>query len=522
MRNYMAALQSAYSAFRLSLQNPADVVLSNDYDRRQRQYALGWAAYSNDAFSRVSQWAAYAESEGLYLRTKAFENPTTRQVDFYMGAIWQGILTNDGNPPPDGTALAIPFSKDTDPRIRLAVAQSWQWGNWQEEKDTLVMFGGSMGDAVAIVDDDVERGMVYPKVIQPGHVKDVEFNGRGDVIYYQIEYSYYDRSDRRSKTYRQECDKQQIRTWQDIDREPFIEDNPYGFVPMVWIRHRKTASWFGAPAIRSWDKIERLNSLISRIDANIRIHSQSPFFITGEGDATALTINGEKVSENDLKAIKIKGDAALLGIPNNLDIASALALAERLGMEIERDHPETTMYEKMATMSTLTGPAIQRLMGNVEGYVQGARGRYDNQYRKLAQMKLAIGGMRYAQRNRRVIDGVNGWAANTEAQKKFAPFSLESYDRGDLDFSIDSRPLVPQTTAEKWADQMAYFAAKRAGMDAEFPIDYQFVEMDSGDKKQFAVLQKAQNESDMRTLGDGFNAPDTNADTRTVETAVVN
>lgn len=506
----MAAVQAGYQAFRLSLQNPNSVVLTDELSRRQNQYALGWSAYTNDAFSRVAQWAAYAECEGLYARTKGFENPTTRLVDFYVGVVFDGILTNDGNSPPDGSLLAIPLSRDTDEKIRLAVAQSWQWSNWQEEKDTWVLYGSSMGDAPALVVDDPERGIVYSKAIMPGYVKEVDFNPRGDVTYYKIEYSYYDRVDERQKTYRQECDKAEIRTWADTKRDPVIEENPYQFVPMVWARHRKTLNQFGAPAIRSWDKIERLNSLVSRIDANIRIHSQSPGFLFGAGDATALAIDGTKNSD-DLKIIQVRGDGELVALPNNLELEQAIAVWERLSNEIEKDHPETTMYEKLADMTQLTGPAAERILGNVRGYVQGARGRYDNQYRKLAQMTLAIGGMRYAQRNRPLISGErNGWADNTEAQQKFAPFNLDSYARGDLDFSIDPRPLVPQTTNEKWLDQQTYFAAKRAGLDAEFSMQYQMSELDNMSQDQINDYERAKQEDDLNAFGDGFNAETTN------------
>lgn len=501
----MTALQAGYSQFRLALRNPGEVALGDETSRRMAQYALGWRAYTNEAFSRTPHWAAYAEAEGLHLRTKGFVNPTRRVVDFYVGSIYQGVLTSDGNAPPDGSLLAIPISRDTPEEVRLAIAQVQQWSNWQEEKDIWIMFGASMGDGPAIVVDDVSRGVVYQKPVNPMHVKEIDFNPRGDAIYFKIEYGYFDRAEKRQKTYRQVADKDTIQTWADIDKDPYVEPNIYGFVPMVWARHSTSLGQFGAPAIRCWEKVELLDSLITRVDANIRIHSQSPFFISGEGEATSLTIDGKKNSQNDLKAIKIKGDMALHGIPNNLTLADAEVRIASLMAEIERDQPETTMYERLSQMSTLTGPAADRILGNVASYVQGARSRYDNQYRKLCQMSLAIGGMRYAQRNRPVEGSENGWAANTEAQKKFALFNLDSYARGDLDFSIDPRPLVPETSSERWANQQAYFAAKRAGMDAEFPLDYQLAS-DGVSDKDIAELKKAQQESDLMLMGDGFRA----------------
>lgn len=489
------ALSAAANAFRLTLHNPGEVTRTTEQSARMAQYALGWRIYNNDVFSRLSStgWGGYADSEGLYAKTRGFYNPGARIVDFYVGAIYQGVLSDDGARLPDGEMLAVPMSRDTPPEIRQAVAQTWQWSNWQEEKDTWILFGASMGDAPMLIVDDVQSGRVYQQPMAPSMVKDVDFNRRGDVTYADIQYSYYDRETKQNRNYRCVMDKERISVWADMSGAAVEDDNPYGFVPMVWARHRQTGTQFGAPAIRGWDKIERLNSVASLMDANIRIHAQSPTFISSEGDAKNLTVDGKSSSENDLKIVQIKGAFTMHTLPNNLSLADAEKRIESLMFEIERDHPETTMYEKLAAMSTLTGPAAEKVLGNVKGYVQGARARYDNQYIKAAQMQLAIGGFRYR-------EGLEGWAAKTNAQKLFAPFDLQSYERGDLNFSIDFRPLIPQTNAEVEAARTMRFQRIKAGIDATFPVEYQ-LQQDGVTEEELKAYQDAVLKSD---FGDGF------------------
>jgi hypothetical protein len=280
---------------------------------------------------------------------------------------------------------------------------------------------------------------------------------------------------------------------------PAEQDNIYGFVPMVWNKHRDLGTLPGGAAIRSWNKVERLNSLASRLESYIRIQSQSPQLFVGGGKVKTLDIDTTRSSESDLKILQIEsgdGGANLLKIEGNLDIAATQAeIAARIA-EIKEDHPEVTMYNEMRTMGTISGVAANILLGDVKGLLQRARTGYDTQSVKLFQMQMAIGGHRFR-------EGKGGWAAKTPQQKKFAPFDLQSYQRGLLDFSIAPRGLVAETAMERWTTQQARFAAKKAGMDAEIPLDYQLAEdgVSVDDRK---ALKKAQQDADLEMMGDGF------------------
>jgi hypothetical protein len=136
--------------------------------------------------------------------------------------------------------------------------------------------------------------------------------------------------------------------------------------------------------------------------------------------------------------------------------------------EIEEDHPELTMYQQLRSMSQVTGPAAERLVGDAASLIDEARSNYDTQSIKLFQMAVAIA----------------GWRANTGAwgnsmssqQQAFAPFDLESYNQGRLDFEIAARPIVPSMKLSPDEQRAAMEAAERG-----FKTRAQVVEALGGD-----------------------------------------
>ncbi len=479
----MTATAAAYSTFRFTLANPGEVALNDAYSNRINQYALGWNAYTNRAFSALAAWGSYASANGLYPKTRGFYNPTTRLVDFYVGHVYQGVLSETGANLPDGEMLAIPLLAS--PEVKAANAQLWQWGNWQQNKDLMVMFGASMGDVFIEAVEDVQKGRVWPQVIPPGHIKEVEFDGRGNVIFYDKQYGYYDRKDKRAHTYRKVVDKEIIREYRD-DVMVSETENGYGFVPLVYVGHRSfgVGSLPGAPAIRSWGKVENLNSLATRLYRYLEVQSQSPQVIFGDGELDVATLDSTKKSDNDLKLLRFRGNGSIHNLSGNLDVAASEKRVESLLHEVENDHPEIVMYEKLRAMGDVSGVAVERLMGDVRGHVQRARAGYDAGMIRTFQMLISIGGMRAQERR-------DGWRDLSEGQKKFLPFDLGSYDRGDLDFSIAARPLVPVSSLERWTAKQAQFATYRAGIDVGVPLAFQ-MEKEGVSDEELQELEDAQ------------------------------
>lgn len=498
--NYMTAIRNATSAFRFTLRNPGDSVANDLYSDRLRQYALGWNAYTNQAFSALSGYQDYARGSGLYEKTRAIYNPATVIVDFYASHVYQGVLTDDGMTLPDGEQLAIPISRDASPELKAAIAQLWQWGNWQQHMSLGVMYGAAMGDMFVEGVENIEKGRVWPQVIPPPHIKEIEFDERGNVTYYEKEYSFYSRADKRAYIYTKRVSKERIETLR--DNQPFdygggaVYDNPFGFVPLVHNAHRNLGTLPGAPAMRNWSKIEACNSLASRVDAYIRVQSQSPQLISGTGKITAAESDARKTSENDLKLLKVDGDVTVHQLTGNLDIAAAEKRIESMLTEIEHDHPEATMYAQLRSMGEVTGPAAERLMGDVRGYVQRARAGYDDATRRILQMCVSMAAMR-------VRDGFEGWQNPSAQQQKFTPFALDSYERGDIDFSIEPRPLIPMTSFERWQLKAAQYDAMRKGVDVGIPLDYQ-MQQDGVSEDELARMAEMRMMAERQQFSDGF------------------
>jgi hypothetical protein len=79
-------------------------------------------------------------------------------------------------------------------------------------------------------------------------------------------------------------------------------------------------------------------------------------------------------------------------------------------------------------------------------------------------MGTAIAGWRLAGR-------ADGWAHPTRQQAKFAPYNLHSYARGDLDFAILPRPILPPSALERQQTATAGYTAIKAARDAGVPLE---------------------------------------------------
>jgi hypothetical protein len=227
-------------------------------------------------------------------------------------------------------------------------------------------------------------------------------------------------------------------------------------------------------------RASQLNDQIGKVVANpMMITSQYPqqlqklFGNTKRGATDDLDGNGQGGNSNSESQQYFTGpaDADIKKMVGDLDIPGALSVIDKMYSEIEADNPEITFWSKLREMSTLTGPAAERLSGDVIGKVTEAQGLYDQANIRLFQMAVAIGGFR-------ANEGRQGWANPTDAQKKFKPFGLDSYERGKLDMDIMPRPLVPPTAMERSSERVQYWT----GLTAEkgFGIPEEIILEDEG------------------------------------------
>lgn len=455
-------------------------------------YAYRWHLYQNDIFEDAAAWYAYRQHHGLYRYIRPIYNPVRRLVDFYAGIIYPGVLAADGKRLPDGTQLAIPLAEDTDPKLRAAIGQLWQWSNWQTGKNLFVRYGAALGDVAVEVVDEVDRGKVTFDIIWPGLIADMELDATGNVKRYEIEYDAEDDAGA-VHTYRKVVDSDWIvelkdgEPFQYDENIPAVRPNPYGFAPLVWVKHTDLGGDHGAPAARNLGKIDELNELASH--AHDRAHAvlSSPILVAGKGvqALNAATTEAKRVATQDMsnptagretvKVLKAEdGSMSTVQLPEG----EALSYIAKLIEEIESDHPELEMYNQLRAMSQVTGPAAERMIGDAAAYIQDARANYDTQSIKLFQMAMAIGGWRA---------NSGAWGALNRQQQPFVAFDLDSYMAGDLDFEIAPRPIVPSVRLSPDEQRVEMEKAERG-----FATRTHVVETLGGDASDLATIEQEQ------------------------------
>lgn len=445
-------------AFRRAYTEPGVEELADDFAKRQAGYNLLWQFYTNEAFDSISDWQKYRADNRLYRAHRNVRNPTKRLVNFYAGNVYPGYVT--ANPKDtDSVRLAYPLPKSTSSELRNALDQLWQWTNWQTGKSVLVRNTAAVGDRLVEIVDKPERGKVYFEQVWPGHVKEIVIDEVGNVKGYTLEYKSLDEHDIAYK-FRKEVDGAGFRTFK--DDKPIAEwENPYGFVPACWFRHVDEGSRWGAPALRSIGKVDELNGLVSQAHDMLRKMMATPPVIStavggrlttlrNVGQKAAALSQGEEFDEYDLSGYQAEMlDVLISSSPASvsaiaLDPAATLEWVKDMVAEVEADHPECTFYDQLREMGEVSGVAVSQLMGDVEGYLIDAQSTYDQQCIKLFQMSIAIAGWRLNNG-----DWQESGALITKQQQVFAPFDLESYAKGSLDFTIEPRPLFRDSEKDK-------------------------------------------------------------------------
>ena len=485
----MQTAQAAFWTVRRVFDDPSSQDREQAFNLRLSEYNLLWAYYSGSMFEKIAYplasyqafnrwnvpWGIYKQNYNLYRNIRLIYNPTKRLVDFYAGQVYPGVLSEDGLALPDGIPLAIPFSKDTPPQLKDAIAQLWQWSNWQARKAVLVRYGAALGSVLVEVVDDVEHGKVCLDVVWPGLLAGLDVDNAGNVKHYVLEYPAID--DQGQYIYRKEVDSESIRYFR--DGQPFdygngaIIENIYGFVPAVWIKHRDTGGIHGSPEISgSIGKIDELNSLASHVHDQIHKVIGAPIVLWANGNINNLFAAAKRAATNEFEAppqeqeqlLMLKGPqgGSVESLAGNLSLSDSAAFIDKLLGELEQDHPELTFYTELRSMSQVTGPAAARLVGDVAAKVQEAQASYDTQSIKLFQMATAIGGFRA---------NSGAWGALNRQQQKFTPFSLDSYARGDLDIAIMPRPLVVPTKQEVMSERQTMWQGVQLATSAGAPLE---------------------------------------------------
>jgi hypothetical protein len=476
INQFLTSWNAAISAFRRSWEDPNQGGIADDPTSRIYDYNTLWSYYNNTAWTDIRQWSFRKQRFQLYRAMRGIYNPVRRLVDLYAGAVYPGVLSEDASELPDGVPIAIPFARDTPPQLKSAIAQLWQWSNWQAGKSIYTRYGAALGSSFVEIVDNTDNETITFDVIWPGFITQIDIDKAGNVKSYTIEYLSHDASGQ--FVYTRTVDAEAYRTYRDGKPYayglPATYPNPYGFVPAVWANHRAMGGTHGSPAIgSSLAKVDELNSIASHIHDQIHKKINAPAILWSRANIDKLNAAPKRpADENDFSEQQFSDERETIlflrgpeggrvdSLAGTLELQDALPYINQLIQEIADDHPELTAYKELRKLSQLTGPAASRIVGDAAANIYEASANYDQQTIKLFQMGVAIAGWRQA----------TTWANATKQHAKFAPYNLDSYVRGNLDFAIMPRPILPTTISERANELVVQMQALKTATDAGIPL----------------------------------------------------
>jgi hypothetical protein len=440
------AMSEAWKVF----SDPESRIRDLSIDDRKKYYGHAWDYYRGEMFSRRNgaNWTIYLATRELYKHTRLIYNPVPQIVDFYVDNLWQPAANEDFE------SLVTPVTDKTDEKIIAAIAQIDQWSNFLSDAPKIKRYASATGNVLIEGIDDPVREKVLHRTIWPGYVADIELNATGDVQAYTLEYDFYDRATKSNFRFKKIVTKDTYSYFK--DDKPFIpegktsavEPNPYKFCFAVWIRHTDDGSDYGLPACKDFNKVDELNSLASHLHDNIRKTIESPKLISTDEDVLPLIGATKNPTTKTLVpqdprlnwvVFKTKSGAGVHDLAGSLKLEEANPYLKDCLTSFTDDYPELQAATIIRENSQLSGAALERMLGPAQNRLNGVQPNYNQQLIKLRQMQLAVAGMR--------ANG-GGWSTSDSQKDVFKPFGLQSYERGDLNFSLKRSALVQSTEAE--------------------------------------------------------------------------
>jgi hypothetical protein len=451
--NFITRMASGFSAFReaflqSSLQRP-DKDKFSEWEARRLRYEIFWAFYENSAYRNIHDWANQFRTDyGLYRYIRQIFNPSQRLGDFWKTHLIGGYLdpmAGDGKTSPSALPILADEGVVNSDALRRAIAQIFEWGRFDSIKGTIGLWGSIMGDVFLYIQDDVDRQMVYPHLVHPSKIQSMTLDSRGNIRGYrlvelrrdpeQTDYVNY-------VTYAEEAS----RDGENVVYKTFKQGEPYdwggqgaewevpyGFVPLVHIKHKDVGLNWGWSEIHAGiSKFNEIDDLASKLDDHVRKHVDPAWLFSGvrkpndnDGRVTKTetdpTANRPEPGRDQIPAIYASNaQAKAEPLVSNLNIESVVAQINGILEEIQRDYPETREDEKVALQSN-SSRAIRVARQPAESKVHETRVNYDEGLKRALQMCISIGGMR-------------GYDA-------FQGFSLDSFRNKELAFHIGQRPV---------------------------------------------------------------------------------
>lgn len=469
---------AGYKAFQEKYTTSDQINLANyvDFDARRLRYSILWAMYENTAYDKVHTWSvSYKTQKGLYEYIRNIYNPSYRLAEFWKAKLLGGMLDPEAG---DGkeTESCLPIITENE-TLRPAIAQVWNWSNWQIKKDVFGLWTPVLGDGVLKIVDDPNREKVYIRVLHPSKLADVELDDFGNVKGYTLSYKRPDPRPNRNgdvnykevawregddpRVFYQTYLDQALYAWNGTVAE-WSED--YGFVPMVVLQHNDVGLDFGwSELYPGLSKFREVDDQASKLHDQIRKLVEGAWLLAGVSKpGTTPVVQGQGVSQteeqkqekpqvgrSEMKIIySTNPQASAHSLVAPVPVADVVTSIKELLSELERDFPELRVDLANAT-GDISGRALRINRAPAEAKVTQRRPNYDNAMVRAQQMAVAIGGFR-------------------NYSEAFKGFSLESFEAGDLNHSIGERPIFDPDPMDELEEEGKFWEnagkAKNAGV----------------------------------------------------------
>lgn len=446
----MNSFQAGWSAFNSTFNGraliPEEQYGWDTFQARAFRYSHNASYYNNTVYSSLIQYAQLHKSAyNLYKHTRGVYNPVSRQNDLLVSYIYGGSINFEHM-----DTGAIPILSD-DEALLEALRQVFAWSRLGELKSLFIRWGAQFGDVVLNVVDDREHQKTRLEVLHPAKIRAAEFDMVGNIQAVTIEYRKTDDPPQpapgllglvtpsvvRPYVYTQTIDKAWFRTFKDGEPHAYVKDangkpisewpNEYGFVPMVIANHKETGlHWGEASFHNSRRKIDEVNDFASLLNDQVRKSVNVLWYFAGVQSQAELKPSTD--DRDQTPAIYGPKDSQPHAMIANLPIDQALNTLKEILRELEMDMPELALQQVREQSRPLTAPGIRAGYSDAIGRITEARGNYDHALVRALQMALSIGGF--------------------NQYKGFEPFDLDSYDAGDIDFTIAERPVIDDTLSK--------------------------------------------------------------------------
>lgn len=483
----------------------------DDYAARLFRY-FHYQTYSdNTVYSSLIPYApTHRVNSKLYQHTRAIYNPVARQNQLIVSNVYQGGV--DLETMTDG---ALPIKTDNDAVID-ALRQLMKWSKLGQNLSLYVRWAALYGDCAIKVVDDRAGEKVRLELLHPGKIREAEFDEVGNVKSAIIEYERVDDPNvdsmrparfgssedmrRMPYTYTEKITRDKFQTFKDGELFPFYADvggnpvaewdNEYGFVPLVIAHYANAGMKWGLNSFNSsLRKIDEINDAASLINDQVRKSVDLIWYVGGARSSGQLTL--PDAERDEVPIIYGPDGSQPYPMVGNLPIADALSNLQNMLKELERDMPELAL-QSIRENGNLTAPGVRTGYSDAIGNIQNARKNLDPALASAMQMAISIGGF-----NR--YDG-------------FQSFTLESYERGDIDFDIRERPVIGDSLSK----QERITALQSVGNASPAIQRLMLKELDYADKEIDDVIADNEAESRRKEQID-FGANDGNAVTDTMK-----